>query len=308
MIIYRSIALTGKDFRTYLENYDLKNLKVQIDISENKQRGEVFKPISDNFIIVCCEAYLRFSNSTHLIYDFDNKTRLRIAAFTNQEDDRIQITPEQIEDFTTEFSSTAFIDTLLPDEAGGKLCFSGSKLGIISMLTTIDFSGKWEVYRQSIHGWLKEYFPVKGLFENFENSLTLFSDICSYDKELLLQLSQYKMDLIFKGLANLNTINKAFDLIEPHKLPNSSVETAKIQKEFIDNYEFLISETEDFLQNIYLFLNTLKATSKGNKFMMRVKNGIHSYVISKVIDHIISPIIGGDTGWMAICSSALWKN
>lgn len=296
MIVYRSITLTSKDFRTYLENYDFKNLKVQIDIGENKQRSEIFKPISDNFIIVCCESHfrLRYNNSTHLIYDFDNKTRFRIGAYTNTEDNRITISPEQLEDFTTEFSSIEFIDTLLPNETGGKICFWGSKLGIISVLTTIDFSVKWKVYSQSIQGWLKEYFPVNGLSHNFDNALILFSDICSYDKKFLLQLSKYKTDLIFRSLANLNTISKGFESIKPDKLPDNPIETAAEQRKFIDNYESLISETEETLQNIYLSLNMMKATSKDNKFMTRLKNGIHSYVISKVIDHIISPIVG----WM----------
>ncbi len=301
MVVYRSITLTGKDFRAYLENHDLKNLKVHIDIQENKQSGEVFKPISDNFTIVCCGSHLRNYNSTHLIYDFDNKTRLRIRAFTNEEDNRIEIIPEQIEDFTTEFNSIEFIDTLLLNETEGEIHFWGSKLGVISTLTTIDFSVKWEVYRGSRQKWLKEYFPVKDLSENFENSLTLFSDSCSYDKEFLLQLSKCKIDLIFKSLASLNAINKAFVSIEPHRLPDSNIETAKKQKEFIDNYECLISETEDSLQNIHLFLNMLKATSKGNNFTTRLKDGIHSYIISKVIDPVISPIIGWmQDGWQFV--------
>ena len=302
MVVYRSMTLTGKDFRAYLENHDLKNLKVHIDIQENKQSGEVFKPISDNFTIVCCQRpYLPFYNCTHLIYDFDSKTRLRIGAFTNGEDNRIEIIPEQIEDFTTEFNSIEFIDTLLPNETEGEIHFWGSKLGVISTLTTIDFSVKWEVYRGSRQKWLKEYFPVKDLSKNFENSLTLFSDICSYDKEFLLQLSKCKIDLIFKSLASLNAINKAFVSIEPSRLPNSNIETAKKQKGFIDNYECLISETEDSLQNIHLFLNMLKATSKGNNFTTRLKDGIPSYIISKVIDPVISPIIGWiREGWQFV--------
>lgn len=294
MIVYRSISLTGKDFRTYLENCDLKNLKIQIDITENEQSGKVFKPISDNFIIVRCEAHrLRCGFSTHLIYDFDNKTRLRIEAFTDKEDDRIRIAPEQIEDFTTQISSIEFIDNLLPDETGGDIYFWGSKLGLISTITTIDFSVKWELYHTSTQEWLKKYFPAKGLSDNFDNSLSLFSDICSYEKKFLLQLSKHKMNLVFQSLANLNTINKAFYLIEPSKLPDNTTESAVEQKKFIDSYESIILETEENLQNIYFFLNVLKATSKKDKkFWTRLKDGIRSYVFSKVIDPIISPIIG----------------
>ena len=173
MVQYESISLTGKDFRAYIENHDLENLKVRIDIQENKQSGEIFKPISDNFIIVCYQPHLRFYNCTHLIYDFDSKTRFRIIAFTNQ-DNQISIIPEQREDFTTEFNSTEFIDTLLLNKTGDEIHFWGSKLGVISTLKTIDFSVKWEVYRDSRQEWLKEYFPVRGLPDNFENSLNLF--------------------------------------------------------------------------------------------------------------------------------------
>ena len=113
-----------------------------------------------------------------------------------------------------------FIDTLLPDETEGDICFWGSKLGVVFTLTTVDFSVKWENYREHRQEWLKDYFPVGGLSDNFDNSLILFSNICSYDKEFLLQLSNYKINLIFKGLANLNRISKVFQSIEPHKLPS----------------------------------------------------------------------------------------
>ena len=131
-----------------------------------------------------------------------------------------------------------------------------------------------------------------------------FSNICSYDKKFLLQLSKYKIDLIFKSLASLNTINKTFVSIEPHRLPKSNIERAKEQKRFIDSHEALIFETEDSLQNTYLFLNMLKVTSKGNKFtvhLTRFKDDLHSYTISKVIDFVISPIIGWiREGWQFV--------
>ena len=296
MNIYQSLSLTGKDFRAYLENHDLKNLKIHIDIQENKQRGEVFKPISNNFIIVCCQPHLQshIYGYTHLIYDFDNKTRFRINASTSKENNQIQIVPEQTEYFMSEFNSIEFIDTLLLNETEDEIHFWGSKLGIISTLTTINFSVKWNIYRESRQEWLKEYFPVKGLSDNFENSLDLFSDICSYDKEFLLQLSNYKINLIFKGLANLNRISKIFNSIRPEKLPRNNIERAKEQKNFIDSHETLIIETEDSLQNIHLFLNMLKVTSKGNKsrtHSTHLKDGAYSYVIGQAIDFVISPII-----------------
>ena len=305
MVLYQALALTAKDFRAYLENHDLKNLKVHIDIQENKQSGEVFKPISDNFIIVCCQRpYLPFYNCTHLIYDFDSKTRLRIDASTSKENDQIEIIPEQIEDFTTQFNSIEFIDTLLLNKTEDEIHFWGSKLGVISILTTIDFSIKWERYRKHLSKWLKDYFPVGGLPDNFENSLVLFSNICSYDKKFLLQLSNHKINLIFKGLANLNRISETFDSIRPERLPRNNIERAKEQKNFIDSHETLIFETEDSLQNTYLFLNMLKVTSKGNKFtvhLTRFKDNVHSYVISKVIDFVISPIIGWiREGWQFV--------
>ncbi len=203
---YQAISLTCNDFRTYLENYDLKNLRLQIDIPENKQRGEVFEPISDNFIIIRCKLVSSIHGYyTHLIYDFDNRTCFGIGAYTNTNDDQIKITPKQTENFTAEFSSTkALIDTFLPDKTEGDICFWGSKLGVVSTLTTIDFSVKWEDYRKYRQEWLKEYFPVGGLSDNFDNSIILFSNICSYEKKFLLQLSNYKINLIFKGLARFN--------------------------------------------------------------------------------------------------------
>ena len=246
---YPSISLTSKDFRTYLENYDLKNLRAQIDIHENNRRGEVFEALSDNFIIVRCKLDSRFHGScTHLIYDFDSKTYFRIGAFVNRDDDQIKITPKQTEDFTAEFHSTElFIDTLLPDETEGEICFWGSKLGVVSTLTTVDFSVKWELYREYRQEWLKDYFPVGGLSDNFDNSLVLFSNICSYDKKFLLQLSNYKINLIFKGLANLNRISKAFDSIRPEKLPSNNIERAKAQKEFIESHEAIPSSNYEVL-------------------------------------------------------------
>ena len=284
---YPSISLTSKDFRTYLENYDLKNLRAQIDIHENNQRGEVFEALSDNFIIVRCKLDSGFHGScTHLIYDFDSKTYFRIGAFVNRDDDQIKITPKQTEDFTAEFHSTElFIDTLPPDETEGEICFWGSKLGVVSTLTTVDFSVKWELYREYRQEWLKDYFPVGGLSDNFDNSLVLFSNICSYDKKFLLQLSNYKINLIFKGLANLNRISKVFNSIEPHKLPSNNIERAKAQKEFIESHKDLIFETEDSLQNIYFFLNTLKVTSKDNIFTI-LKKFIGPYVAGKVTDEV----------------------
>ena len=65
--VYRAISLTCRDFRTYLENYDLKNLRAQIDIHENNRRGEIFEPLSDNFIIVRCKLDSNFHGfCTHL--------------------------------------------------------------------------------------------------------------------------------------------------------------------------------------------------------------------------------------------------
>ena len=282
---YRAISLTCKDFRTYVENYDLQNLRDQIDIKENNRRGEIFKPLSDNFIIIRCKLDTGFHGfCTHLIYDFDNKTYFRIGAFTTGDDDPIQISSEQTEDFTAEFRSTElFIDTLLPDETEGDICFWGSKLGVISMLTTVDFSVKWENYREGRQKWLKEYFPVGGLSDNFDNSLVLFSKICSYDKEFLLQLSSYKIKLIFTGLANLNRISKAFCFIQPAELPKNNIEKAKEQKKFIDDHETLIFETEDSLQDIDFFLNTLKVTSKDKIFTI-LKRFIGPYLAGKVTD------------------------
>lgn len=245
--VYRAISLTCKDFRIYLDNYDLKNLRAQIDIHENKRRGKVFDPLSDNFIIIRCKLDSRFhGNCTHLIYDFDNKTCFRIRAFTTNNDDQIEIIPKQTEDFAAEFSSTkVLINTLLPDETEGDICFWGSKLGVVSTLTTIDFSVKWENYREYRQEWLKEYFPVGGLSDNFDNSLDLFSDICSYDKKFLLQLSNYKINLIFKGLARLNRINEDFNSIRPEELPKNNINTAREQKNFIDSHKTLIFQTED---------------------------------------------------------------
>ena len=223
LTVYRAISLKGKDFRTYLENYDLKNLRVQIDIPENEQRGKIFAPLSGNFIVIRCKLDLHFHGPwTHLIHDFDNKTCFRIEASINS-DDEIQIVPKQIEDFTAEFSSTElFINTLPPNETEEEICFWGSKLGVVSTLSGVDFSIKWERYREHQSKWLKDYFPVGGLPDNFENSLVLFSNICSYDKNFLLQLSNYKINLIFKSLANLIRISKAFDSIRPEKLPSSA--------------------------------------------------------------------------------------
>ena len=117
LTVYRAISLRGKDFRTYLENYDLKNLRAQIDIHENGQKGKIFAPLSGNFIVIRCKLELHFHGHwTHLIYDFDNKTCLRIDAPINS-DDEIQIAPKEVEDFTAELSSTElFINTLPPDE------------------------------------------------------------------------------------------------------------------------------------------------------------------------------------------------
>lgn len=285
--VYRAISLTYKDFRTYLENYDLKNLIIQIDIQENNKKGEIFEPISDNFIIIQHKLGPGFhSFGTHLIYDFDSKTCLGIDASTNTDDEPIKIAPKQTEDFTTEFRSTEFlIDALLLDETEGDICFWGSKLGVISALTTIDFSVKWELYRQSRQEWLKTYFPVGSLSNNFDNSLILFSNICSYDKEFLLQLSDYKINLIFKGLANLNRINKAFNSVKPAELPSNNIERAREQKEFIDDHQALILETEDFLHNIDFFLNTLKVTSKGNIFAIFKEFTAH-YAAGKVTDKV----------------------
>ena len=283
--IYRAISLTCKDFRTYVENYDLQNLRDQIDIKENNRSGEIFKPLSDNFIIIRCKLDSHFHGfCTHLIYDFDNTTYFRIGAFTNTDDDPIQITVEQMEDFTAEFTSTElFIDTLLPDETEGDICFWGSKLGVISMLTTVDFSVKWENYRKHRQEWLKEYFPVGGLSDNFDNSLVLFSEICSYDKEFLLQLSSYKIKLIFTGLANLNRISKVFDSIRPLELPINNIERAREQKKFIDDHETLIFETENSLQDIDFFLNTLKVPAKDKIFTI-LKRFIGPYLAGKVTD------------------------
>ena len=185
LTVYRSINLTSKDFWTYLENYDLENLRIRIDIRENKQRGRVFEPISNNFIIIRCKLDSHFHGLwTHLIYDFDNETCFRIRAFPSQENDQIEIAPTRTEDFTAEFSSMEiFINTLLPDETEGDICFWGSKLGVVSTLIAVDFSVKWKSYREYRQEWLKEYFPVGGLSDNFDNSLILFFDICSYDKE-----------------------------------------------------------------------------------------------------------------------------
>ena len=258
LTVYNSISLTSKDFWTYLENYDLESLRILIDIRENRQRGEVFKPISNNFIIIRCKLDTRFHGRwTHLIYDFNNKTCFRIRAFPDTEENQIKIAPTQTENFIAEFRSMElFIDTLLLDETEEEICFWGSKLGVVSTLTRVDFSVKWENYREYQQKWFKDYFPVGGLSDNFDKSLVLFSDICSYDKEFLLQLSDYKINLIFKSLANLNNISKAFDSIKPHDLPDNNIEKAKKQKHFVDCYEPLIFETEDSLQNIYFFLTT----------------------------------------------------
>ena len=291
-VTYRAISLTSKNFRTYLENYDLKNLRAQIDIHENEQRGEIFAPLSGNFIVIRRKFGSSFHSFwTHLIYDFDNKTCFGIDASTNG-DDQIQIAPKQIEDFTEEFSSTElFINNLLPDETEGGICFWGSKLGVVSTLTSVDFSIKWEKYREHQAKWFKSYFPVGGLPDNFENSLVLFFNICSYDKKFLLQLSNYKINLIFKGLANLNRISEAFDSIKPEELPSNNIEKAKEQKRFIDCHETLIFETEDSLQNIYFFLNTLKVSSKDNIFMAFFKKIVGPYVAGKVTDEVIEQAV-----------------
>ena len=176
-----------------------------------------------------------------------------------------------------------FIDTLLPDETEGDICFWGSKLGVISTLTTVDFSVKWENYKKYQQKWFKDYFPVGGLSDNFDNSLVLFSHICSYEKEFLLELSNYKINLIFKGLANLNRISKVFDSIRPSELPSNNIERAREQKKFIDNHETLIFETEDSLHNLDFFLNTLKDASKDNIFTI-LKRFIGPYLAGKVTD------------------------
>ena len=177
------------------------------------------------------------------------------------------------------------IDTFLPDETEGDICFWGSKLGVVSTLTTVDFSVKWENYKERRQEWLKEYFPVGGLSDNFDNSLVLFSYICSYDKKFLLQLSNYKINLIFKGLARLNKINKAFNSIRPEELPKNNIDRAREQKNFIDSHETLIFRTEDSLHDIYFFLNTLKATSKNN-ILTILKEFIRSYVFGKATDEV----------------------
>ena len=100
----------------------------------------------------------------------------------------------------------------------------------------------------------------------------------------LLQLSNYKINLVFKGLANLNKICKAFNSIEPHRLPKNSLKTAEEQKKFIDDHESLILETENSLQNIYFFLNTLKATSRDNIFIFLLKKIGSSWIMNKVTD------------------------
>ena len=292
-MVYSSISLTSKNFREYLENYDLKNLRVQIDIPENKQRGEIFEPLSDNFIIIRRRSDPAFNGPwTHLIYDFDNKMCFGITASTNRDDDQIKIAPKQTEDFTTEFISAEFmVNSLLPDETDEEICFWGSKLGVISTLTIVDFSVKWEYYEKSLRQWFKNYFPVGGLSDNFDNSLVLFSNICSYDKKFLLQLSNYKINLIFKGLANLIRINEIFNSIRPHELPSNNIERAREQKTFIDTHKALIFKTEDNLQNIYFFLNTLKTTSKRNIFMTLLKKLIGSYVIDEVKEEVEQTVV-----------------
>ena len=289
---YRATSLTCKDFRVYLENYDLKNVRAQIDIPENEQRGKVFVPLSNNFIVTRRQSGSGLhSFSTHLIYDFDNKTCFGINN-SGHDDDQIQIMPKDTEDFTDEFDSIeSFIDTLLPDEIEGGIDFLGSKLGVISTLTTVDFSVKWERYRESRQEWLKDYFPVGGLSDNFDNSLVLFSNICSYDKEFLLQLSNYKINLIFKGLANLNRISEIFDTVRPERLPRNNIERAQKQKHFIDTHQELIFETEDSLQNIYSFLNTLRIPSKDNIFMALFKRIIGPYIAGKVTDKAIDQAV-----------------
>ena len=68
--VYHAISLTCKDFRTYLDNYDLKSLRDQIDITENHRRAEVFKPLSDNSIIIRCKLDTKFHGRwTHLILE-----------------------------------------------------------------------------------------------------------------------------------------------------------------------------------------------------------------------------------------------
>ena len=291
-VSYWAIGLTGEHFRIYLENYDLKNLRAQIDIHENEKRGKIFAPLSNNFIVTRRSRLGSglHSFSTHLIYDFDNKTCFGISAPTN--DDQIQIMPKRTEDFIAEFHSIeSFIDMLLPDEAGGNIYFWGSKLGVISTLTTVDFSVKWESYREHQREWFKDYFPVGGLSDNFDNSLVLFSNICSYDKKFLLQLSNYKINLIFKGLANLNRISKAFDSVKPHELPSNNIERAQEQKRFIDDHQNLIFETEDSLQNIYSSLNMLRVSSKENIFMAFFKRIAGPYAAEKVVDEAIDQAV-----------------
>ena len=59
---------------------------------------------------------------------------------------QIDITPKQTEDFTAELSSPeVLIDTFLPDETEGDICFWASKLRLVSTLTTLDFSVKSEI-------------------------------------------------------------------------------------------------------------------------------------------------------------------
>ena len=105
------------------------------------------------------------------------------------------------------------------------------------------------------------------------------------------QLSNYKINLIFKSLANLIRISKAFDSIRPEKLPRNNIERAKEQKRFIDSHEALIFETEDSLQNIYSFLNTLKVSSKDNIFMAFFKKIVGPYVAGKVTDEVIEQAV-----------------
>ena len=104
-------------------------------------------------------------------------------------------------------------------------------------------------------------------------------------------MSNYKINLIFKSLANLSRISKAFNLIRPEKLPRNNIERAKEQKHFIDSHEALIFETEDSLQNIYSLLNTLKASSKDNIFMDFLKKIVGPYVAGKVTDEVVEQAV-----------------
>ena len=176
-------------------------MRDQIDIKENNRRGEIFKPLSDNFIYIRCKLDTGFHGfCTHLIYDFDKQNIFRIGAFTTDDDDPIQISSEQTEDFTAEIRSTElFIDTLLLDETEGDICFWGSKLGVISMLTTVDFSVKWENYRE------ERQKMAQGVFSGREASLIIliihsfcFLKSVRMIKNFFFKLSSYKIKLILQ--------------------------------------------------------------------------------------------------------------